>query len=129
SGAATTNPALSVSPTSVPFGSVSVGSTSAGVPLTIYNVGNAPLTVNTVTGPAAPFSATGLPANGATIAAGASVTATVNFSPTAAVASTGSIAIATNGGSSTVALSGTGTSGSGVSIPPPAAGVWQLNGS
>ena len=130
SGATTTAPALSVSPTSVPFGNVTVGSTSSPVSVTISNVGNAPLTVNTVTGPAAPFSATGLPANGASIAAGASVTATLTFAPTAAVASTGSIAITTNGGNSTVALSGTGTSGSGgVSVPPPAAGVWQLNGS
>ena len=130
SGAATTAPALSVSTTSIPFGNVAVGSTSAPVSLQISNVGNAPLTVSSVTGPAAPFSATGLPAANASIAAGASVTATVTFSPTTAVASTGSIAIVTNGGNSSVALSGTGTSGSGpVSVPAPAAGTWQLNGS
>ena len=109
SGAVTTAPALSVSPTSIPFGNVTVGSASAPVSVQISNVGNAPLTVSSVTAPAAPFSATNLPIGGQTIAAGSSVTASVTFSPTSAVASTGSIAIATNGGNSSVALSGTGT--------------------
>jgi Bacterial lectin/Abnormal spindle-like microcephaly-assoc'd, ASPM-SPD-2-Hydin len=129
SGATSTAPALSVSPASVPFGNVAVGS-SGQASVVVSNVGNAPLTVSSVTGPSAPFAATGLPAGGATIAAGASVTGTVTFSPSSASASTGSIAFQTNGGNATVSLSGTGTSGSGpVSIPAPAAGVWQLNGS
>src|SRR5581483_9910466 len=129
SGAAAPAPTLSVTPTSVPFGNVTVGTTSAPVSVTIKNVGTAPMTFTSVTGPSAPFAATGLPAANAQLAAGASTTASVTFAPTAATTSSGSISIVTDGGSSTVALSGTGTASGPVSIPAPASGTWQLNGS
>ena len=50
----------------------------------LQNAGSQPLTFAGSTPPAAPFSVTGVPAAGATLAAGAAVTATVTFAPTTA---------------------------------------------
>ncbi|MFN8036326.1 MAG: choice-of-anchor D domain-containing protein [Acidimicrobiia bacterium] len=128
-GTAVPTPVLSVSPGSLGFGSVVVGSSKV-LPVTIANTGNAPLTMGTSTGPSAPFSASGLPANGTVIAAGASVQVNVTFAPTATTSSSGSLSIASNGGNASVSLSGTGVPvGSGTTVPPPTAGGWQFNGS
>ena len=56
--------------------------TSTGA-ATFSNVGSAPLTINAVKLPAAPFGASGLPAVGSKIAPGESVTVNVTFNPTA----------------------------------------------
>ncbi len=50
---------------------------------TFRNVGGAPLTINKVNLPAAPFSASGVPSGGSTIAPGGSITVTVAFDPDA----------------------------------------------
>jgi hypothetical protein len=91
--------------------SLDLGSTTAGNPVsstvTLTNEGAQTLTFSGVTVPAAPFGASGLPAVGATLAAGQSITATVTFSPSATGAFTGSLSLASDGGSVSVALSGT----------------------
>src|SRR5271168_3335599 len=104
-------PQLTISPASVAFGSVSVGS-SASQTVTLTNAGNATLTVTQ----ASP-SGTGFSMSGAnvpmTINAGGSASLTAIFSPTVAGSATGSISIASNapGSPATIALSGTGIQG------------------
>jgi hypothetical protein len=91
--------------------SIDLGSTSVGHPVTttvtLTNQGAQTLTFSGVTAPAAPFSAGGLPAAGATLAAGQSITATITFAPTTLGPSSGSLSLASDGGSVSVALSGT----------------------
>src|SRR5262249_28335185 len=72
---------LTASPPVVSFGGTTVGGhlTSAAV---FRNVGGAPLTISGVKLPAAPFSASGVPEVGSTIAAGGSVTVDLSFDPT-----------------------------------------------
>lgn len=97
---------LEVTPPLVSFGGTAVGghlSSSA----TFRNVGGAPLTINKVNLPGAPFSATGLPSAGDTIAAGGSITVTVAFDPTQAGTFNDSIGLETTGGNGAVGLSGT----------------------
>ncbi|MDB4980727.1 MAG: hypothetical protein JWM82_1479 [Myxococcales bacterium] len=95
---------VNVNPSTVAFGGIVTGSTATSTIL-IQNTGTQTLTFAAMTAPAAPFSATGVPASGATLAAGASVSATVTFAPTAAGSFSGSLGInTTNGGNVTVAL-------------------------
>jgi protein involved in polysaccharide export with SLBB domain len=74
----------------------------------ITNGGTTPQTVTSVTPPAGPFTATGMPATGTVINPGQTVTVQVTFAPTQAGPATGSFTISGSSGSSaTVALSGT----------------------
>ncbi|HEY7829518.1 MAG TPA: choice-of-anchor D domain-containing protein [Solirubrobacteraceae bacterium] len=102
---------LEVTPPLVSFGGTAVGghlSSSA----TFRNVGGAPLTINKVNLPAAPFSASGVPSAGSTIAPGSSITVTVAFDPTQAGTFNDIIGLETTGGNGAVGLSGTaGSSG------------------
>jgi hypothetical protein len=107
---------LVVSPT-LDFGSVTTG-TSKSLNLLLSNMGTSPLTFSGVTAPAAPFSVTGAPANGATLAAGASTTMTVAFAPTAAVAYTSSLVIGSDGGNATVSLTGLGGAPANLVVAP-----------
>lgn len=97
---------LEVSPPLVSFGGTAVGGHLSGS-ATFKNVGSAPLTVNAVHLPAAPFGASGVPAVGSTIAPGASVTVTVTFDPTAPGTFDDAIGLDTTGGNDEVGLSGT----------------------
>jgi hypothetical protein len=103
---------LTASPTSVAFGSEPVGSTSAAQKVTITNTGSAAAAVSAVTA-GAPFAQTNT--CGTSIAAGASCTASVTFTPTAAGGASANLTVASNATnpSLTVALTGTGTSGGG----------------
>jgi len=75
----------------------------------ISNFGTTSQTVTSVTPPAAPFSATGLPAVGSTIKPGASITVQLTFAPSAAGPASGSFTIAGSSGTpATVTLSGVG---------------------
>jgi hypothetical protein len=102
---------LNITPATVAFGGITTGTTKS-IPILIQNTGNQTLTFATSTLPAAPFSVTGVPANGATLAAGASVTATATFAPTTAGPFSANLVVNSNGGNLTVPLSGTsGTAG------------------
>jgi hypothetical protein len=100
---------LNVTPSMLAFGGITTGTTKA-LSLSLQNTGNQTLTFSGFTAPAAPYSVTGVPASGATLAAGASTTATVTFAPTAGGSFTGSLVINSNGGNATIQL--TGSSGS-----------------
>ena len=104
-------PQLTISPASVAFGSVSVGS-SGSQTITLTNAGNATLTVTQ----ASP-SGTGFSMSGAsmpmTINAGSSASFSAIFAPTTTGAASGSISIVSNapGSPAAIALSGTGIQG------------------
>jgi PKD repeat protein/type 1 glutamine amidotransferase len=101
-------PALSVSPGTLSFGNRTVGSPSPASSVTVTNTGTAPATITGV-------SSTGDFAQtnncGTSLAAGASCTANVTFTPTATGARTGTWSLTSNapGSPHTVALSGAGT--------------------
>jgi Abnormal spindle-like microcephaly-assoc'd, ASPM-SPD-2-Hydin len=110
--AATPSPAISLSTTTLGFGSVTVGSTSAAMMVTVTNSGTAALTVSgvTVSGTnATDFTQTN---NCSSVAAKATCAVNVTFKPGATGARSGSLAIAHNatGSPSSVSLSGTGAS-------------------
>ena len=106
-----TQPQLTINPSSVAFGSVSVGS-SGTQSVMLTNAGTAALTVTS----ALP-SGTGFSMSGAsmpmTIPAGSSASFSAIFTPTSTGAATGSISIASNapGSPASIALSGTGIEG------------------
>ena len=105
------NAQLAINPPIVSFGGTTVGGHLSST-ATFRNVGGAPLTIKKVNLPAAPFSATGVPKAGDTIAPGASITVTVAFDPTLAGTFNDSIGLETTGGNGSVGLSGTaGSSG------------------
>lgn len=83
-------------------------------PLQLTNTGEVPLTVSAVQPPAAPFAASGLPAEGAQLEPGQSVTVTVSFeSSKAGNPFRGSLALTTQAGRTVVSLTATATA------PPP----------
>lgn len=110
----TAAPAAAVNPASLSFAATTIGQSASALATTLSNTGNAALNVGTLTlsGAAAGDYAIsgGTCANGTSLAAGASCTVQVAFTPAAAGARGASLVIAHNatGGSSTVALSGTG---------------------
>ncbi|MGC1835619.1 MAG: choice-of-anchor D domain-containing protein, partial [Candidatus Acidiferrales bacterium] len=111
-GSGTTGQAqLTMSPASVSYGNVAVGS-SATQTITLTNSGNATLTVSQ-----ASASGTGFSVSGAswpmTINAGSSGSFSAVFAPTSAAAATGSISVVSNapGSPAAIALSGTGVQG------------------
>ena len=103
-----TSASLSAAPTSVTFGSTTVGATSAGQSVTVTNTGTAAATVSQVT-VSGDFGQTN--SCGTSIAAGASCTVSVTFHPSASGARTGTLSVVSTATNSptTVALSGTGT--------------------
>jgi F5/8 type C domain/Abnormal spindle-like microcephaly-assoc'd, ASPM-SPD-2-Hydin/Beta-galactosidase len=103
---------LSASPTSLSFGSETVGSSTSAQSVTVSNTGTAAATISSVSA-SGPFAETNT--CGSSLAAGASCTASVTFTPTATGSATGTLTVASNAtnASLTVALSGTGTSSGG----------------
>ena len=98
-------------PTSVNFGTVKVGTTSASKTVILTNIGTASINITSVSitgNNAADFSQTNT--CGKSLGAGASCTFTLNFAPKATGSRTGSLSISDNGGGSpqSVSLSGTG---------------------
>ena len=106
-----TQPQLTISPASVAFGSVSVGS-SGSQTVTLTNAGNATLTVTQATSSGTGFSMSGA-SMPMTINAGGSASFSTIFAPTATGAASGSISIVSNapGSPAAIALTGTGIQG------------------
>jgi PKD repeat protein len=108
----TVTAAASLSPTSLKFGSVPVGQTSAALTATLTNKGAVAFSVNSISLVGAYgfwFAQTNTCA--ATLAAGGSCTVRVTFKPLGATSRSATLSIATNATSTplSVALSGTGT--------------------
>jgi len=104
-----TAPAVSLSATSVAFGSVTIGQTSSARSVTLTNSGTAALTISGIAKTGTVFASTNTcPAS---LAVGSSCTISNTFTPTTAGSATGSVTITSNatGSPHTVALSGTGT--------------------
>jgi hypothetical protein len=109
-GTAATTPQLLFSSTALAFGNVPVGSTGT-LSLTLTSSGTAPVTINS-----AALQATGFSDSGATFPVtlnpNQSVTLELQFDPTATGAATGMLTVnsnSTTGGTTQVALSGSGT--------------------
>ncbi|HQR10215.1 MAG TPA: choice-of-anchor D domain-containing protein [Casimicrobiaceae bacterium] len=125
--------ALSV-PGPYAFAAQTVGSASAPAPFTLTNVGGSAVTISAVTSSnAAEFAVGGSTCSGS-IAAGASCSFNVTFTPSAAGARAASITIASTGTGSpqSVAVSGTGTAVAtpgALSVPGPYAFAAQTVGS
>jgi hypothetical protein len=110
-GGATNGSALTASPSSVSFGNVTVGQTSAAQAVTVSNPGSTSASISQLSA-SGPFSQTST--CGATLGAGASCTVSVKFAPTAAGAASGTLTVASSAPNSplSVPLSGTGISSS-----------------
>ena len=110
-GGKTRTPAISVSPTSLAFGDVTVGSTSAAQSVTVSNTGRADLVFTSFGTSNGVFAYTeNCPG---TLAPAATCTISVTFTPAATGTATGALTIVSNAANTpnaTVALSGTGKS-------------------
>ena len=116
-------PVVSFSPTSLTFGSQTVGTSSAAQFITLTNTGNATLTFSATA--SGDFALASLGTCGSSLAAASSCTIGVKFTPTVAGSRTGTLTLTDNASSSpqTVTLSGTGVTASSVAptiTTPPA---------
>jgi hypothetical protein len=103
-----TAPAAGLSPTSLTFSSQALGTSSSAQNVTLSNPGSAALTISSIT-VSGDFSQTNI--CGTSLAANASCTISVTFTPAATGTRTGSVTVTDNANPSTqtVSLSGTGT--------------------
>jgi hypothetical protein len=136
SGTSSSAPAVSLNPTSLSFGNHQVNTTSAAQTVTLTNSGNASLTIKGI-GLSGPNSGdfhqqNTCPSSSGTLAAGASCTISVTFTPTAEANFNASLSIADNasGSPQSVTLSGTGVpgmppTGSDPNAQPPADNILQ----
>jgi len=107
---------VKLSASSIPFGSISFGTTKT-VDLTISNVGTAAFTLaETIAGAGFSISSTGKTCT-TSVAAGASCVLPVEYDPTAVGTNSGTLTLTTNGGSSP-AIPLTGTCTTDVSVTP-----------
>jgi hypothetical protein len=106
-GGGGTSATLSANPSSLTFGSTTVGATSAAQTVTVQNTGNAAASITSIVA-SGDFAQTNT--CGSSLAAGASCTISVTFKPTASGSRTGSITITSNAVNSptTISLTGTG---------------------
>ncbi len=111
SGTGITASGLSVAPTTINFGSVLVGTTSAAMSATVTNGSSAAIgPLNVVGGaPPAPFAATQSCA-GVTLAPGGTCKFSYTFTPTAPAPASASSSFTINGEAFSISLSGSGTS-------------------
>jgi hypothetical protein len=103
-----TGPTLTTSPSSIAFGNQTVGTASSAHAVTVTNSGSSAATVSSIAASSA-FAQTNT--CGTSIAAGASCTVNVTFTPTAAGAISGTVTITSNATNNptVITLSGTGT--------------------
>ncbi len=122
-------PALTAAPPTLTFAATNVGSVLLA-PVTITNNGPSSLTLTTpfaITGTDATQFTVGAPA-AATLAPGASTTATVTFIPTAAGVKSATLNVDSSNGSTSVALAGTATTPGGGSAPSVVISEFRLHG-
>ena len=105
-----TQPGFSATPSTLAFGQLATGA-SMTLTVNITNTDSKAETIGAVAPPAAPFTASGLPAPGTTLAAGASVAVSVTYAPGSAQPDTSSLGVSGPAGSVTVGLTGTGVTG------------------
>lgn len=98
-------PLASASPAALSFANQLLNSTSAAQTVTLSNTGGAPLTITSITA-SGDFAQTNT--CGASLDPAASCAVNVTFTPAASGSRTGTLSIVSDGGSPTVALSGTG---------------------
>ncbi|WP_433305191.1 lectin-like domain-containing protein [Actinoplanes sp. CA-030573] len=103
-------PGLTATPATVDFGDIAVG-TDKYLTVNVTNTGTTDETVTAVTGPAPPFTVTGLPAVGTVLRPGQSIGASVTYRPEAAGTDTSSITVTGPQGDATARLTGTGAVG------------------
>jgi hypothetical protein len=105
-----TGPTVTVSPTSLTWGTVVLGATGAAKAVTLTNTGSVVLNISSITTSGDFAQATNTKPCGSTLAAGKSCIIKVTFTPTAVGTRTGTLTLTDNSPSSpqTVALSGTG---------------------
>ncbi len=117
SGSTTQQGELTVTPTSLSFGSVATGSNTTQT-IALTNSGNAPVHISSVVLAGKEFSVTGL-TTPATLSPSGSATLSVKFAPTTAGSATGTIKVSSDapGSPVTINLSGTGTQ-AGLSVSP-----------
>jgi len=124
-GTGTAPPAISVTPASQDFGSVTLGS-SADRSFTVQNIGG-----GTLTGNASASTSFGIfspPGGSFSLGAGTSQTVVVRFTPTAPVSVTGNVNFTSNGGTVSRVVTGTGTSSGQITVLSPNGGdVWRIN--
>ncbi|KAJ3076649.1 hypothetical protein HDU98_001659 [Podochytrium sp. JEL0797] len=101
-------PELLVTPNVISFGGVVSGSGAVNVAVLLSNSGNQVVTILGYSLPSLPFSALSLPPVGTNLTIGSSVSATIQFYPTANGAFSSSFSVLSNGGSQTVTLTGIG---------------------
>ncbi|MFC7275708.1 choice-of-anchor D domain-containing protein [Paractinoplanes rhizophilus] len=107
---------ISISPSTLGFGTVATGSTSAAQTVTVTNSGSAaaPVSGISITGDFAQTNTCG-----SSIAAGGSCTVTVRFAPTATGSRTGNLTVTASGITNTIPLSGTGVAPGPILSPSP----------
>ncbi|MGW5664935.1 choice-of-anchor D domain-containing protein [Streptomyces sp. NPDC003758] len=101
-----TQSGLTPTPATLNFDTVATG-TSKTLGVTFTNTGTQPETITGTSPPNAPFSATGLPANGTVVQPQQSVTVQVKYAPTAAGDNTGTLSVTGQNGIAKVTLTGT----------------------
>ena len=106
SGSGESSGAVQLTPVTLSFGQVQVGTTSNGLQVTLENGGATALPITSVT-VTAPFVLAGN-ACGSSLAANSDCQLTVEFAPTQAVASTGTLTLVDGSGTQIVQLYGTG---------------------
>lgn len=116
-GTGLTLPAVTLSPTSLTFAGQLVGTTSAPQSVTLTNAGGSALTLTSITASAG-FGQTNT--CGSSVAAGASCSISVTFTPSTGGTTTGTVSVVDNatGSPQTVSLTGTGLTAPAVTLSP-----------
>jgi outer membrane protein assembly factor BamB len=113
------DPLLEVDPPALTFGGTRVGADATGT-FTIANVGGAPMTIDSLAAPGAPFSIEGAPSAGDTVAPGGAITVDIHFNPTTTGSFSDALTVGTNGGSESAGISGSAAAGPRLEIAPTA---------
>ncbi len=117
--------AVTLSPTSLTFGSLSVGTVSAPKTVTLTNTGTAALTISSIAAGGADYSETDNCPRAGALDVGASCTISVVFQPAGSGARNGSLSVTDNasGSPQSIALAGTGVAQFTLTSPSPTATI------